>query len=214
MAGQPDLSLERELWDIPYYWIAGVDEAGRGAWAGPVVAGAVVLPRYRRELEAILSSVRDSKLLSPCWRERCYDLIVAHAVGYSVGWGSTEEIDRLGIVEATRLAMARAIYGLQPCPDCLIIDALHLDDIPIPQYAMPKADMLHLSVSAASIVAKVARDRWMISLGAEMPGYGFERHKGYGTPQHQEALESLGPIRYHRASFLPIRELLSRATIT
>lgn len=208
MTRQPTRALERELWGRSYERIAGVDEAGRGAWAGPVVAAAVILPP-RPDLEDLLAPVRDSKLLTPHRRDVCYDLIAAHAIAYSVGCASSVEIDRLGIVPATRLAMARAIGGLRPQADYLILDAVRLDDVPLPQTATPRADEEHLCVSAASIVAKVARDRWMAALGAALGGYGFERHKGYGTAAHLGALQALGPACYHRRSFAPIRALLA-----
>lgn len=208
MAALPNLDLERRLWRT-YGYVAGVDEAGRGAWAGPVVAGAVILPSYCEDLGDLLASVRDSKLLAPAQRARCYDLITAHAVAYAVGSASSGEIDRLGIVPATRLAMARAIRALAPQPDYLIIDALSLPALDLPQYAPTKADLLHLSVSAASIVAKVTRDCWMSALADPGAAYGYAQHKGYGTSDHAEALAIHGPSCHHRRSFAPIQALLA-----
>jgi len=208
---RPDLRLERELWAQAYSRIAGVDEAGRGAWAGPVVAAAVVLPAYRDDIAHALASVQDSKLLTARRRERCYDLITAHAVTYGVGSASSREIDELGIVGATRLAMTRAVESLCPPPDCLIVDALRLPCLSLPQHVLPKADMRHLSVAAASVLAKVARDHWMVELGERLAGYGFEQHKGYGTRAHWAALRSLGPACYHRRSFAPVRAVLNGA---
>jgi len=205
---QPDLSREQGLWARGYARIAGLDEAGRGAWAGPVVAAAVILPYNHPETTTTLSSVRDSKLLSPRQREACYELIVRHALAYGVGWATADEIDRIGIVPATRLAMSQAIQSLAMSPDHLLIDALPLPDIAIPQWAMPKGDRDCLSIAAASIIAKVSRDHWMIALDAQTPGYGLAQHKGYGTRQHLACLRQIGPSAQHRRSFAPIRSLL------
>jgi len=204
----PDLVKERQLWREGFQYVAGVDEAGRGAWAGPVVAGAVILCDALDHLADVLAPVRDSKLLTARSRERCYDLIAAHSVCYGVGSASCREIDALGLVPATRLAMRRAIAVLRPAPQFLLIDAVRLDDCSTRQEAVPKADLFHLSVSAASIMAKVTRDHWMRELAEQLPGYGFERHKGYGTRAHRAALQRLGPTEQHRRSFAPIRELL------
>lgn len=206
MSDQPTLSVEQELWSRSVWHVAGIDEAGRGAWAGPVVAAAVVLPPDRADLAIVLSGVRDSKLLSPKAREACYDRIAACALAYAVGSASSAEIDALGIVPATRLAMCRAVRSLALAPAALLIDALRLTELPIPQDARPKADRTMLSVAAASIVAKVSRDRWMAGQDASEGDYGFAQHKGYGTRGHLEALGRLGPCGLHRASFAPIRD--------
>jgi len=207
MGQQPGLAWERDLLAQGYALIAGLDEAGRGAWAGPVVAAAVILPLYRPDLEQVLAPVRDSKLLSPHQREECYELIVRCALGYGVGMVPAVEIDRLGIVPATRLAMRQALSALTLSPDYLLIDGLGLPQFPLPQRAIPKGDRTCLSIAAASILAKVTRDHWMIALEERLPGYGLAAHKGYGTRQHKAALEKLGPTAYHRHTFAPIRLL-------
>ncbi len=207
MSRQPDLAQECALWQQGYERIAGLDEAGRGAWAGPVVAAAVILPARRPDLAELLAPVRDSKLLTPSRRATCYDLIIAHAVDHGVGMVCAEEIDRLGIVPATREAMRRALAALSAPPDYLLIDALSLPESPCPQRAIIKGDRDHLSIAAASIIAKVTRDRWMASLDAAWPGYGLARHKGYGTRAHLEALRARGSTPQHRHTFAPIRAL-------
>jgi len=209
MSRPPDLLLEERLWAQGYRRIAGLDEVGRGAWAGPVVAAAVILPPNRPGLLQELAGVRDSKLLTPQQREAWYPRIGACALDYAVGWASAREIDEQGIAPATRLAMARALHSLSLAPDYLVIDALRLGDIPIPQHATPKADRLHLSVSAASIIAKVHRDHWMADLNERLPGYGFARHKGYGTASHLAALRELGASAEHRMSFGPLKLLIA-----
>jgi len=203
----PDLSAEERLWARGYTRVAGIDEAGRGAWAGPVVAAAVVLPAGVDDLCQSLDGVRDSKLLSPRQRDRCYDLIVASADAYAVGIAGPDVVDRLGIVPATRQAMRQAVRSLDARPDFLLIDAVRLYAVDIPQESPPKADLHYLSVAAASIIAKVTRDRLMVALGAEFPGYGLGQHKGYGTPQHRRALETFGATNHHRHSFAPIAKL-------
>jgi ribonuclease HII len=212
MSITPTLRFEHALWLREITHIAGIDEAGRGAWAGPVVAGAAVLPRVRRIKEwwknallCELANARDSKLLSPTQREALYEPIRANALAAATGCASNEEIDTLGIVPATRLAMRRAMAGLTLAPEALLIDALLLPDIRIPQKAIIHGDQISLSIACASILAKVTRDRMMIELDAELPGYGFARHKGYGTAAHQVALKSLGVSRAHRLSFAPIK---------
>lgn len=211
MSDQPTLSMEQALWARSFARVAGIDEAGRGAWAGPVVAAAVILPPGQSDIVDLLAHVRDSKQLTPRAREACYDVIAAHALAYAVGSATCGEIDRRGILPATRLAMRRAVEGLALPPDYLLIDAVRLGDLPIPQDSRPKADRTILSVAAASIVAKVSRDRWMASLDEQNGGYGFAQHKGYGTRAHQQALLCLGPTCHHRASFAPLRTLsLSR----
>ncbi|MCS7283879.1 MAG: ribonuclease HII [Anaerolineae bacterium] len=199
----PDLSQEQELRACGYRWVAGVDEAGRGAWAGPVYAAAVVLPLDRSDLPALLADVRDSKQLSPSQREALYPLIREVALAVGVGWAEVEEIHALGILAATRLAMVRAVAQLDKV-DALLIDHIHLPEIPLPQRSLSKADQRCLSVAAASIIAKVERDRKMVELDRQYPGYGFAAHKGYGTPQHRWALERLGPSPVHRRTWRPI----------
>ena len=209
MSQQPNLEQEQRLWALGYRRIAGLDEAGRGAWAGPVVAAAVVLPSLERcpSLMDVLCPVRDSKLLSPLQRERCFDLVVQTALDYGVGSVAAPEIDLQGIVPSTRKAMECALLALSTPPDYLMIDALALPDVPIPQFYRPKGDRYCLSIAAASIIAKVTRDRQMVELDGTLPGYGLARHKGYGTPQHRGALASLGTTSFHRHSYAPIRAL-------
>ncbi|HSD82235.1 MAG TPA: ribonuclease HII [Anaerolineae bacterium] len=207
---RPTLERERRLIRAGHALIAGIDEAGRGAWAGPVVAAAVIL--NLREA-ARLREVNDSKQLSPRQRDKLYQIVIDHCVAYGIGQGSTEEIDTIGIVPATRLAMTRAIQALQPQPDALIIDAVRLPQVNKPQLVFNFADAISLSVAAASILAKVTRDRWLIDLDAQYPAYHFARHKGYGTRIHQAALQSVGPCPIHRRSFRPISALLAERLI-
>lgn len=200
----PDISEETALLACGYRRIAGVDEAGRGAWAGPVYAAAVVLPLERPDLARLLADVRDSKQLSPSLRETAYARIREVALAVGVGRAEVAEIEALGILPATRLAMARAVGQLAVPADALLVDYVHLPDIPLPQRVLPQADARCLSVAAASIIAKVERDRWMVEMDREYPGYGFASHKGYGTTQHREALRRLGPSPLHRRTWKPI----------
>ncbi len=190
--------------------MAGLDEAGRGAWAGPVVAAAVVFPPDEPRLTRHLAGVRDSKLLTPERREALLETIREHAVAVAVGAVPPAEIDAVGIVPATRRAMALALQALLPPADFLLIDHLTLPDLTLPQHSLPKGDLTVLSIAAASIVAKVSRDRLMVDSDAQYPGYGFARHKGYGTPEHQLALTSHGACAIHRHSFAPLRALEGR----
>lgn len=200
----PDLAEETAFLACGYRRIAGVDEAGRGAWAGPVYAAAVVLPLERPDLARLLADVRDSKQLSPLLREAAYARIRGVALAVGVGWAEAAEIDALGILPATWLAMARAVGQLAVTVDALLLDYVRLPDIPLPQRALPRADARCLSVAAASIIAKVERDRRMAELDREYPGYGFACHKGYGTPQHRQALRRLGPSPIHRRTWRPV----------
>jgi ribonuclease HII len=200
---QPNMREENALIRQGHALVAGIDEAGRGAWAGPVAAAAVILPHGAMRRSA-LRDVRDSKLLTPAQRDALFDKIRCAAVAVGVGMASHAEIDALGIVPATRAAMKRAIESLPLTPNALVIDAVRLD-VRLPQRVLFHADALCLSVAAASIIAKVTRDRLMAELDAEYPGYGFARHKGYGTAIHQQALAQLGPCAIHRATFEPVR---------
>ena len=200
----PTLSEELAWVAHGYALVTGIDEVGRGAWAGPVLAAAVILPLDAPDLLERLAGVRDSKLMTPAAREEALPRIQAVALAVAVGSASVDEIDRLGILAATRQAMGRAIDGLAVHPQALILDHVTLP-IPIPQRAFPRADQTSLSVAAASIVAKVTRDREMVELDALYPGYGFAQHKGYGTAAHAAALARLGPTPVHRASFAPIQ---------
>ena len=212
----PDLAHECALWAAGYRVLAGIDEVGRGALAGPVMAAAVVLPPDPSALAHLLGQVDDSKRLPAGAREHLDHAIRACALAAGVGSVRAEEIDRIGIVPATRLAMALALDALPPClaPDYLLIDFLTLPSLPGPQLGLPHGDALSLSIAAASIVAKVARDAWMAAQDAVFGGYGFAAHKGYGTPAHQEALARLGPCPLHRRSFEPLRGLAVETAAT
>ena len=208
MVVNPDLEIELSLRGQGYCLIVGLDEAGRGAWAGPVVAGAVILPLERADLCQALAGVRDSKQLSPAQRARLLPAIREVALGIGTGLVPACEIDQIGIMGATRKAMMAAVASLDLVPDFLIIDALRLPRLATPQQAITKGDVKSLCIAAASIVAKVTRDQWMIEQDQELAGYGFAAHKGYGTPMHREALQRLGPTPIHRMSFAPLHRLL------
>ena len=198
------LALEAELWAAGYRAIAGVDEVGRGPWAGPVVAAAVILPPDPDGLAPLLGQVDDSKRLTLRQRELLFDPIQQLALATGVGRVEAGAIDRLGIAAATRQAMRQALAALAVQPDFVLLDYLTLPDLPLPQRGVPHGDALSLSIAAASIVAKVIRDRWMAEQAAIYPGYGFARHKGYGTAEHHAALVRLGPCALHRLSFAPV----------
>jgi ribonuclease HII len=200
----PTLEQERALLRAGYAPIAGLDEAGRGAWAGPVSAAAVILPLGDPALSEKLRGVCDSKMCTARQRDELYEQIIEVAVAWKVALVPARRIDRIGIVPATREAMQAAIVELALPPQALLIDALKLPAIALPQRSMNKGDILSLTIAAASILAKVTRDRTMIALGERHPGYGFERHKGYGTPQHQQALQASGPLDIHRWTFSPV----------
>lgn len=210
MAATATLALEHRLYAQGYRLIAGLDEAGRGAWAGPVVAAAVILPLERPDLASLLDGVADSKQLAPHVRMRLAERIRDIAVAAEVGIGAPALIDREGIVPATRYAMMQALRRLGVTPQALVLDHLRLPHVPLPQYAMPHADARHLCVAAASILAKVTRDNLMVRLAKRYPGYGFAQHKGYGTPDHYRALIQKGITPIHRRSFAPIRALAAR----
>jgi ribonuclease HII len=180
--------------------VAGVDEAGRGPWAGPVVAAAVILDPDR-----IPSGIDDSKELDADAREVVYGRIATTAIAIGVGVGDVERIDRDNILAATMWAMGEAVAQLAKKPKLVIIDGNRAPRLRCKSRTITKGDAKCLSIAAASIVAKVTRDRMMIALAREMPGYGFERHKGYGTPEHQDALRRLGVTAHHRRSFSPVQ---------
>ncbi len=196
----PDLSFEAPLWATGLRLVAGIDEAGRGALAGPVAAAALVLPP-RADLCQTLSGVRDSKEMSPQDRQYWAEQLRNQALGYGVDFASNQEIDELGIVQATRLAMQRALSALPEPPEHLLIDFVVLPETHLPQTNLVKGDARSLSIAAASIMAKTTRDALMVRLDAQYPGYGFARHKGYGTADHRQALERLGPSPIHRLTF-------------
>lgn len=189
-----------------YYFIAGLDEAGRGCLAGPVVAAAVILP-LEEDCLSIFVGVRDSKQLLPHARESLYQVIMQHAVAVAVGFGSVALIDERNILQATKYAMRAAIAQLSTAPQALLLDAIILSDISLPQRSIIKGDASCLSIAAASIVAKVTRDRLMVQLHELYPAYGFAQHKGYGTEAHLAALHEHGACPIHRRSFAPVRDL-------
>jgi ribonuclease HII len=206
---RPSLMLEGRFMAQGCCFIAGIDEAGRGAWAGPVVAAAVILPLDRPDLLAALKGVNDSKKLTARQRDRLFVVIQSVALTVGVGETAAADIDRLGIVPATRLAMQRAVAQLRPVPEALLIDAVDLTSlVKLPQHALFYGDSISLSIAAASIVAKVSRDRLMAALETQYPGYRFADHKGYGTRAHQAALARQGVCAVHRTSYAPIRKLL------
>ncbi len=208
---RPDLQFEKAFWQQTLQMIAGLDEAGRGAWAGPVAAGAVIFPQSEKIYD-LLNGVRDSKELSPEKRAEMAPLIKQNAIAWAVGMSSAAEIDEIGILPATRLAMQRALQQISPSPSHLLIDAIFLVDNETPQTSLYKGDQRSLSIAAASILAKTARDEWMSAQYDLDPHYGFAQHKGYGTAYHQKQLALYGPGPIHRRSFAPIRALVEKAT--
>src|SRR5512143_2160593 len=205
----PDLSYERRLWNCALQYVAGLDEAGRGALAGPVAVGAVILPadpsllRARRKaLAAPMAGVRDSKQMTPSERELAAPRIKGLALSWGVGFASAAEIDSEGIVLATRLAALRALDYLFVLPEYLLTDfRLELPELDVPQTALVKGDVRCLSIAAASVLAKTARDALMREMDRQLPGYGLGKHKGYGTAEHLLALQSRGYSPIHRRSF-------------
>lgn len=206
----PDLTFETALWQEGITTIAGVDEAGRGAWAGPVVAAAVILP-INFSVSSFPMRPRDSKQLSAEKRASLEPVIKAQALAWGIGCADNMEIDLSGIIAATRAAMTRALEALKPAPQHLLIDALFLPEIYTSQTALIKGDQRSLSIAAASILAKTSRDRWMEALAQTEPGYLFERNKGYGTRAHQEALARHGACQAHRFSFSPLKALCEKS---
>jgi len=201
MVPNPNLKFEKKLWQT-YPLIAGLDEAGRGALAGPVCVGAVILPNDNPRLSSTLSGVRDSKLLTHLQRDALAPRIKATVISWSVAFASAEEIDALGIVPATRLAAMRAIELLTQFPDYLLTDfRLEVPELDIPQTSIVKGDQKSLSIAAASILAKTARDKVMCELESQYPNYGLEKHKGYGTQAHRHALKRIGFSSIHRKTF-------------
>lgn len=203
------LQFEQDAWAQGARRLVGVDEAGRGPLAGPVVAAAVVFARDFLETEASrsLQGLTDSKQLSAKRRELFYDLLVSNPeIEVGVGIVSADEIDALNILRATHLAMARAIQQLAPLPDLALVDGLPVQGLPVPHRAIVGGDGLSLSIAAASVVAKVTRDRLLVELAVHYPDYGFDRHKGYGTRAHLAALQRHGPCSAHRRSFAPVAQ--------
>ena len=220
---KPTFREELALRETGHPLIAGIDEVGRGPLAGPVVAAAVILPedwitrRLRRprgrngkrpRLRDPRLALDDSKVLTRAQRERLYRYIVAGALAWGIGSASAHEIESRGLVRATKAAMGQAVDNLRLRPDALLVDAVDLSELGYPCKAIIDGDALCGSIAAASIVAKVTRDRLMEKLDGVYPGYGFARHKGYGTSEHLRRLDRLGPCALHRRSFAPVRDLL------
>ena len=189
--------LEDSIYSEGFSLLAGVDEAGRGPLAGPVCAAACILPR---NLE--IPGLNDSKKLSSKARDSLYDIIINSAVSYGIAFASVEEIESLNILNATFLAMNRALSKLSPQPALALIDGNRNSGISIPSRCVVKGDSLCADIAAASVLAKVTRDRYMLTMAEQYPEYGFEKHKGYGTAQHYAAIRQFGPSPIHRPSFL------------
>lgn len=202
----PTLQQEKRLWQLGYRQLAGLDEAGRGALAGPVVAAAVILPP-NSEQQGVWARVADSKLLAPAIRAELMPEIQAAALAWGVGTVAARVIDEIGIAAATRQAMAAAIGALATPPDYLLLDWVKLPAIALPQESFIKADRHIVSVAAASILAKVHRDQLLTALQHIYPAYGFARHKGYGTAHHLAALHAHGPCVEHRYTFAPLAHI-------
>jgi ribonuclease HII len=203
---RPSFAEEKILRAQGYAYIAGVDEVGRGALMGPVMAAAVILPENLRARWK--SRVRDSKQLSPDEREYLFDYIKGAAVSFGIGSSSNEVIDSVGIAKATRLAMLEAVRQLSPQPQFLLIDYVKLKESMLPQKGIVDGDSLCFSIACASIVAKVTRDRLVTAMDNEYPGYGLAQHKGYGTEKHLKCLRDKGPCRLHRRTFSPVSEMV------
>ena len=199
--------LEHKAWEDGFDMVAGVDEAGRGPLAGPVAVAAVILPH-----DLYLPKLNDSKKLSAGVREELYAEIQEKALSVGVALIDAQTIDRVNIYQATINGMYEAVFSLQPEPDKVLIDAVPLDNLPMPSQSIIKGDARSASIAAASILAKVTRDRLMDAYDKEYPEYGFARHKGYGTAEHLAALEKYGPCPIHRVSFEPIRSMVRENT--
>jgi ribonuclease HII len=207
------LTFEHQQWVQGHARVAGIDEAGRGPLAGPVVAAAVLFDRecVEREYKGALARLTDSKQLTAALRETFFEWLQnCDAVAIGVGIADVEEIDSINILRATHVAMRRAAEGISPLPDHILVDGRPVPGLPSPSTSIVKGDSLSLSIAAASVVAKVTRDRIMLALDAVYPEYGFARHKGYGTRAHVEALLENGPTPVHRMSFRPVREAAER----
>ena len=206
---RPNLDFENKLWGQGLRLVAGVDEAGRGALAGPVAAGAVVLPPGCADLAERLNGVRDSKEMRPKDRETWAQTIKQTALAWGVGFASAAEIDRLGIVPATCLAALRALESLAYLPEHVLVDFLTLPEVDIGQTPLVKGDARSLSIACASVLAKTARDALLVAMEDEFPGYSFCCNKGYATEAHRQALHALGPCAQHRRTFTPVSEYYS-----
>ncbi|MEC9414809.1 MAG: ribonuclease HII [Pseudomonadota bacterium] len=199
----PDLSIEKNKNNLNYKLIAGVDEAGRGPWAGPVYSAAVIL-----DISKIPAEINDSKKMSEKKRDEIYSRIVSEH-HYSIGVADVNEIDELNILQASLLSMKRAITNLHLNPDFVLIDGVHRPNLDVDSENIIKGDSKSLSIAAASIIAKVERDRFMKKIDEEYPCYNWKKNKGYGTKEHQNALNIHGISKHHRKSFSPIRKILS-----
>lgn len=198
---QQILVEEKKLWEQGFLLLAGIDEAGRGPLAGPVLAAACILPA-----KFDLPGLNDSKLLTERKREKLFFQIQDQAIDFGIGKAEPAEIDAINILQATKLAMKRAVESLTVCPHYLMIDALYLPEINLPQLSLVGGDRLSASIAAASILAKVTRDHMMVELDKLYPEYLFSKNKGYGTSEHMQVLRRLGPCPFHRKSFAPVRQ--------
>ncbi len=197
--------FEEKLYDEGFHCICGVDEAGRGPLAGPVVVASCILPPFLR-----IDGINDSKQLSAKKRQELYKLIIKNAVSYNIVFISEEDIDNLNIYQATKKGMLEAIKGLKVKPDYALIDAMPLGELDIPHNSIIHGDARCASVAAASILAKVTRDEYMEKMDIKYPNYGFKKHKGYGTKAHIEALEKYGPCPIHRKTYAPVSKYFSK----
>ncbi len=208
----PTLEYERAFWRDGFLRVAGLDEAGRGALAGPVIAAAVILPimtddAWRQdELLRVLARANDSKQLAEKTRQELFEPLCAGVRAFAFGAATPEEIDAINILRASHLAMTRALEQLTPPPDALLLDALVLAETQLPQQGIIHGDARALSIAVASILAKVTRDRLLRELDAQYPQYGFAQHKGYGTRAHLAALKKFGPCALHRRSYAPVQQ--------
>ena len=202
------LSFERELWQQGVRFVAGVDEAGRGPLAGPVVAAAVILPQVWQDggFDERLRDLNDSKQLTEAQREAFFAILTAHPdIRHGIATVDAAVIDQINILQATHRAMNEALAQLQPPPEHVLVDGNAVKTMRFPQTPLVKGDARSYSIAAASVLAKVTRDRMMLEFAEKFPGYGFAEHKGYGTPQHLAAIAKLGPCAIHRRSFAPLK---------
>jgi ribonuclease HII len=203
------LEFERDLWSRDFTLVAGVDEAGRGPLAGPVVAAAVILPATWANggFDARLVDLNDSKQLTEAQRENFFKILTTHPdLRYAIAIVDAATIDRINILQATHRAMNKALAQLHPQPQHVLVDGRPVKSMPLPQTALVKGDSRSYSIAAASVLAKVTRDRMMSDYDTKHPGYGFAVHKGYGVPQHLAAIEKLGPCPIHRMTFAPLKQ--------
>ena len=207
---KPDFSEENSLWDKGYNNVCGIDEVGRGCWAGPLVAGAVIFAVNTKDEIKELEQINDSKKIAHRKRERLAEFIVHSAKHWGIGYVDSKELDKIGLSRSNTLAMERAVYNLGNKPDFSLIDGNIMKDRPnIGLFKnIVKGDSKSISIAAASILAKVFRDKLMSSIDSDYPGYGFSSHKGYGTNMHRKSIQKNGILPIHRKFFAPIKELL------